>query len=381
MQSPGVKQHGVPPPGAMPRNIQYFVLAGIALVVILATFWSGGGTKPKKPEEHAPQTAATPGQLQIYQQMLERQRREADQDAELHRARLLQEQAQPAPAMAGVPVAAAPLTAPADPVEEQIRKRAAAAPFASSYAVRVEGTEAPAGQKQKDTGMDDKTEIDRTSQIVVIDEASSATARSAEVKPPATTVSKESGRRLPPQEGELFRLFEGTMVRAALLNRLEGAFTGPVTCVVSAPVFAQNETTLLIPKGSRFIGKATRVEAENQTRLAVTFSRLILGNGYSITLDAAPGLDSAGEMGLKGKVDNHDLRRIGMAGAVGLLGGLALYGGQATPYAAGFANSTGNSATNILNHYLNVLPTITIPEGHPVNIYLPADLLIPGYRP
>jgi type IV secretion system protein VirB10 len=123
------------------------------------------------------------------------------------------------------------------------------------------------------------------------------------------------------------------------------------------------------------------VEAENQTRLAVTFKRLILPNGYSVDLEAAQGLDTAGESGLKGNVNNHNFRRFGLAGAVGLLGGLALYGGQSNPYAAGVANSTGNSATNILGHYLNAVPTITVPQGHQVNIYLPADLLLPEYRP
>lgn len=363
----------------MPRNIQYFVLAGIALLVVLATLWTGG--KPRKPEEHAPPLAtSTPGQLQTFQQMLERQRREADQDAEMRRTRLLQEQqTQTAQATTGVPVAPGTSALAADPIEEQSRKRAAVAPFASSYVVRAEGTEA--AKKEDGTESDDKTDIDRTSQIVFGSEAKGANVKPVDAKPDAAAEIKESGRRLPPQEGGLFRLFEGTLVRATLVNRLEGSFTGPVSCVVSASVFAQNETTLLIPKGSHFIGKATRVEAENQTRLAVTFKRLILPNGYSIDLDAAPGLDSAGEMGLKGKVNNHDLRKVGMAGAVGLLGGLALYGGQANPYAAGFANSTGNSATSILNRSLNVLPTITIPEGHPVNIYLPADLLIPDYRP
>jgi type IV secretion system protein VirB10 len=376
MPSPGIKQHGVPPPGVMPRNIQYVVLAGIALLVIMATFWSGG--KPRKPEEHAPLATPTPSQLQTYQQMLERQRREVD-EAEMRRTRLLKEQAQAAEGTAGSPIAPAFSAAAPDPIEEQNRKRAAAAPFASSYVVRAEGAET--AKKENGTNSDEKADIDHTSQVAFASEVKGANMQPADTKPDAVAPIKESGRRLPPQEGGLFRLFEGTLVRATLVNRLEGSFTGPVTCIVSAPVFAQNETTVLIPKGSRFIGKATRVEAENQTRLAVTFKRMILPNGYSIDLEAAPGLDSAGEMGLKGKVNNHDLRKIGMAGAVGLLGGLALYGGQANPYAAGFANSTGNSATSILNRSLNVLPTITIPEGHPVNVYLPADLLIPDYRP
>jgi type IV secretion system protein VirB10 len=350
--------------------MQYYVIAGIALLVVAATLWTGG--KPRKPDEHIPPAGPTPSQLQTFQQALERQRREADQQAAMRLTQLQDERGRQA---ATIETPAMPPSVARDPIEEESRKRAASAPFASNYVVRLDATE----EKEKEKG--EKADIDRESQIVFTDAAKSTDAKEPSAKPEAPPPPKESGRRLPPQEGDLFRLFEGTMVHAALGNRLDGSFTGPVNCVVSAAVLSQNETALLIPKGSRFIGKANRVEAENQTRLAVTFKRLILPNGYSVDLEAAPGLDSAGETGLKGKVDNHDLRKFGMAGAVGLLGGLALYGGQANPYAAGVANSTGSSATSILNHSLNVVPTITIPEGHPVNVYLPADLLLPAYRP
>jgi type IV secretory pathway VirB10-like protein len=375
MKIPGVTQDAEHPTGGLPRNMQYYVIGGIALLVVSATLWTGG--KTPKPEEHIPPAGPTPGQLQNFQQALERQRRETDQEAERRVAQLRVEQATQASTVVAPAMQPAVI---ANPLEEQNRKRAASAPFASNYVVRMDSTKEKEEQKEE-KDEDEKADIDHASQIVFTGAAKSADAKQPSAKPEPPPPPKESGRRLPPQEGDLFRLFEGTMVHAALTNRLDGSFTGPVNCVVSAAILSQNETALLIPKGSRFLGKANRVEAGDQTRLAVTFKRLILPNGYSIDLEAAPGLDSAGETGLKGKVNNHDLRKFGMAGAVGLLGGLALYGGQANPYAAGVANSTGGSATNILNHYLNVVPTITVPEGHPVNIYLPADLLLPAYRP
>jgi type IV secretion system protein VirB10 len=369
MTVPGIKQHGEPPPGVMPRNAQLIIIAVIALLVVIATFWTGG--KPPKRDDRNPPGAATgasPAQLQSFQQMLERQRREAAEETEKRLAQLREAQmAQQAPpqALSSPAVQTAP-----DPVEQERRKRAALAPFASNYVLR-NAPEMPA----------EKTVVDSATQIILAPEAKLSDAKQPAVsKPEAPPAPKESGRRLPPQEGNLFRLYEGALVRATLANRLEGAFTGPVNCVVSADVLSQDEAEILIPRGSRFIGKANRVESGNQTRLAVTFSRLLMPNGYSVSLEAAPGLDTAGETGLKGKVNNHNLRKFGMAGAVGLLGGLALLGGQANPYGAGVANSTGSSATSILNHSLNALPTITVPEGHPVNIYLPEDLLLPAYR-
>jgi type IV secretion system protein VirB10 len=360
----------------MPRYTQYVVLGVIAVVVLLATFWSGG--KPRKAEERTMPSGPTPNQLQSFQQTLERQRREAGQETEARQQGGRQAQAAQAPQATFAP---GPANAP-DAVIEQDRRRAASAPFASSYIVRA------APQASQDTPRPDLTTqiIALTPSPIPVAAAPSSQTNTgqsgqADAKKEGVERPKESGRRLPPREGELFRLYEGTLVHASLANRLDGSFTGPVNCAVSTPVIAQDEKVTLIPVGSRFLGKANKVEAENQTRLAVTFKRLILPNGYSVDLEAAPGLDGAGETGLKGKVDNHNMSKFGIAGAVGLLGGLALYAGQANPYAAGFGNSTGSSATNILNHYLNRVPTITVPEGHPVNVYLPGDLLLPPYRP
>jgi type IV secretion system protein VirB10 len=377
-----INPSGERPTGVMPRNAQYVVIALIAVVILLATFWSGG--KPQKKEAEAPAVAG-PGasQLEGFKKALDRERRDtqaiASRQARMRQAKAQQgerQQAMTAPAnQSAISVPALP-----DIAAELERKRAAAAPFASSLAIEEKAPAPPEAPAP-----------DLSSQIVVLggarvkDSAAGTSGRAtlAGVVTETTKTeaqAKESGRELSPREGDLFRLYEGTVIHATLANHLDGSFTGPVNCVVATAVLAQDQKTVLIPVGSRLLGKAERVEAENQTRLAVTFKRLILPDGYSIDLEAAPGLDSGGETGLKGKVDNHNLRKFGLSGAIGLLGGLALYAGNASPYATGIGSSTGNTAANILNHALNQVPTITVPEGHPVNVYLPDDLLLPAYK-
>ena len=46
----------------------------------------------------------------------------------------------------------------------------------------------------------------------------------------------------------------------------------------------------------------------------------------------------------------------------------------------GFAQSTAQSAAQILNKFLNILPTVTIREGHRVKVYLSGDLALPDYH-
>ena len=43
-----------------------------------------------------------------------------------------------------------------------------------------------------------------------------------------------------PAEGPRLRLLEGTVIETVLLNRLDGTFAGPVTCLVTTPVYSHD---------------------------------------------------------------------------------------------------------------------------------------------
>ena len=70
------------------------------------------------------------------------------------------------------------------------------------------------------------------------------------------------------------------------------------------------------------------------------------------------------------------------AGAVGILSGLTLqgsnpYAGGAQGFRAGAGQGFGQAATQIMQRFLNRLPTITIRAGHRLRIWFTADVLIP----
>src|SRR5436309_1073816 len=64
------------PPGVLPKNINYVVLSGIALLVVCASLFSG--KKTAKPEQANTTVGPSSIQLRTFQQMLERQRQEAE---------------------------------------------------------------------------------------------------------------------------------------------------------------------------------------------------------------------------------------------------------------------------------------------------------------
>jgi type IV secretory pathway VirB10-like protein len=187
--------------------------------------------------------------------------------------------------------------------------------------------------------------------------------------------------------GKKYVLFEGTVIETALINRLNGSFSGPVNCLVTGDVYSHDRQHVLIPAGTKVLGEAQKVSAFGQERLAVFFHRLIMPDGYSVSLDQFKGLDQEGATALRDKVNNHYARIFGASLAVGLLGGLAqvetgnIFTESATDrMRAGFGESTAMAGERILDRFLNILPTVTIREGARVNVYLSNDLLFPDYN-
>ncbi len=108
-----------------------------------------------------------------------------------------------------------------------------------------------------------------------------------------------------------------------------------------------------------------------QQRLAVFFHRLIMPDGYSVSLDQFTGLNQIGETGLRDKVNHHYAQVFGVSLAIGAIAGLANvntgYGADSSSmdtYRQGVASSLSQSSLRILDRYLNILPTFTIREGH-----------------
>jgi type IV secretion system protein VirB10 len=186
--------------------------------------------------------------------------------------------------------------------------------------------------------------------------------------------------------GKTYVLFEGTILETVLINRLDGGFAGPVECLLSTDVYSNDRQHLLIPAGSKLLGETKKVDTFGQTRLAVVFHRVLMPDGYSVSLDQFKGLNQVGDTGLRDQVNNHYLRIFGVSLAVGALGavseantGGALNATGGDLMRQGFAQSTAQSSAQILDKFLNIMPTVTIREGHRVKVYLAGDLALPDY--
>ena len=177
------------------------------------------------------------------------------------------------------------------------------------------------------------------------------------------------------------RMYEGSFLEAVLVTQLNGDFPGPVLASVAVPFYSGDRQRIVIPRGARVIGSASAVAGQDQARLAVGFHRLIFPDGRWVSLEFR-GLNQIGEGALKDQVNRHYFSMFASVGAVGIISGLTLrgsnpYAGGMEGFRAGAGQGLAQGATNILDRFLNRLPTITIRAGHRLRIWLTSDVLVP----
>ncbi len=185
--------------------------------------------------------------------------------------------------------------------------------------------------------------------------------------------------------GKLYRVFEGTVLEGVVTNHVDGGMAGPVLIMLTTDYYSHDRQNLLLPQGTRLIGSVTAVGSQQQHRLAVVFHRAVCPDGFSIDIDKYAGLDQIGTTGLATKVDHGYLQAFAAAAAIGGLGGLAQIGNSGsvlTPDSQirnGISAQTSQEGEQVLNHFLNRLPIITLKEGTRARVYIGKDILIPSY--
>lgn len=393
-----LQDHRQKPRGVLPRQLQMWLMVGIAAVILLVILVTGHpqpaarAAVVDRPAASAPPAA---DRIRAYQQQLK------DEEARLHQ---LQAQAAVAtrPATAG-PVGESEHVA-TDPVNDEQRRREYQSLFADNVALSRRAT------AQQPNGVSGATRTPSTmtagalspetlaavaaltqAQTAGLARIGAATVPAGATTPgsPAATqaVSPTTPARAEnPAAGPRLRLLEGTVIETVLLNRLDGTFAGPVECLVTTPVYSHDRQSVLIPAGARILGAAAPVQAWGDSRLAVTFHRLLMPDAHTYSLDLFKGLAQAGETGLKDDINRHYMQVFGASLAIGAISGLAQFGTRgidANSFGDTYRQSAGaslaTSSSRVLDRYLNVLPTITIREGFRIKVYLTNDLDLPAY--
>lgn len=184
----------------------------------------------------------------------------------------------------------------------------------------------------------------------------------------------------------------GTIIPAVLLSAINSDLPGSIVAQVRQPVYSTfHYQQLLIPAGTRILGRYSSQINYGQERVMVAWDELVFPNGKRINLGGMSGTDAQGAAGLRDKVDTHFWRTWGNALLISLIGVAAQQsqpenqGAFNTPSAsqqaaAAAANSLNETASQVLRKNLNVAPTLEIRPGYLFNILVNKSVSLPPYR-
>ncbi len=188
-----------------------------------------------------------------------------------------------------------------------------------------------------------------------------------------------------------YQVMAGTVIPAALVTGIKSDLPGDVIATVTEPVYdTATGKYLLIPQGSRILGKYNSQVSYGQSRVQVVWSRVILPDTSSFKLDNLVGTDPAGYAGLEDGVDWYWDRIFAGAALTTLLGiGAELAApenrqdGNRVVIAGrdSVQDSVNQIGQEMTRRNMNIQPTLTERPGLPVRVIVNRDLVLRPYQP
>ncbi len=169
---------------------------------------------------------------------------------------------------------------------------------------------------------------------------------------------------------------QGTVIPAVLETAIDSDLPGFARAVVSQDVRGFDGTKVLIPRGSKLIGQYKSGVAQGQTRAFVVWSRILTPDGVSIDV-GSPSTDRLGRGGLDGETDTHFFERFGSAVLLSVMSaGLNALSSDHTNTAIiiGSSQQASQVAGIALQKQIDIPPTIKVPQGTPLQVFVTRDL-------
>jgi type IV secretory pathway VirB10-like protein len=192
----------------------------------------------------------------------------------------------------------------------------------------------------------------------------------------------------------LYEIKAGWEIPAALEQSLNSDLPGELKALVMASVYdTATGRYLLIPQGSRLVGKYDSRVAYGQDGVQVAWNRIIFPDASSIDLNGMVGLDSHGNAGLREKVDRHYARMLGFSALTSLFTAafeisqrrnqsVLAYPSPGEAASSAVGRELSQTGSQITRRNLNVQPTIKVPVGYKFTVRVNRDILFEApYEP
>ena len=176
-------------------------------------------------------------------------------------------------------------------------------------------------------------------------------------------------------------IIQGTMIQAVMETALDSSLPGQTRAVVSEDVFSFDGSRLLIPRGSRLIGRYRSVLDIAQQRVTIAWDRIILPDNQTIQISSFGG-DELGRSGVTGFVDTRFAERFGSAALISLISAApsAAAASVEDEATAGVLEDVGDdladATDSVISDYLSIGPVIYVDQGARVTVMVDRDLEI-----
>ncbi|MCY1349972.1 Bacterial conjugation TrbI-like protein [compost metagenome] len=264
--------------------------------------------------------------------------------------------------------------------------------FFRSAGGRTSGA-APAGQALVGPGGFDPTATASASTTAAVADAAATQNRQEQkeafLRKSASAQIRNSGFLQLPDSP--YQVMAGTVIAAALVTGIKSDLPGDVIATVTEPVYdSASGQHVLIPQGSRLLGRYNSQVSYGQSRVQVVWQRVILPDTSSFQLDNLVGSDAAGYAGLEDGVDWHWDRIVAGAAMTSLLGiGAELAAPENRTDGDRIIIAGRDSLQDTVNQVgqevtrrnLDIQPTLTQRPGLPLRVIVNRDLALRPYQP
>ena len=176
-------------------------------------------------------------------------------------------------------------------------------------------------------------------------------------------------------------VIQGTMIQAVMETALDSSLPGQTRAIISEDVFSYDGSRLLIPRGSRLIGRYRSGIEIAQKRVTIAWDRIVLPNDQTVQISAFGG-DALGRSGVTGFVDTRFDERFGSAALISII--------SAAPSVAAaqvedettadvledVGDDLADATDSVIGEYLSIGPVIYVDQGARVTVMVDRDLEI-----
>ena len=178
-----------------------------------------------------------------------------------------------------------------------------------------------------------------------------------------------------------YQVMAGTIIPASLVTGLNSDLPGQVIAQVTENVYdTPTGQHLLVPQGTRLLGRYDSDVDDGHSRALVVWNRVIMPDGTSITIDNLPAVDMSGYAGLEDRVDHHSWQLFKAAILSSVLSFSSEIGRDRDDDILNALRDGGQQTINqagqqIITKQLQVQPTLKIRPGWRLRVIVNKDII------